>query len=86
MSIGTSLQRRYKSYLYLFDGVSIIQKAYNLSHPQYFVIETPGKRHYVVSSPDHIRAVDKALRSCLSLNAIAKDVSGFFRYYYVYRF
>lgn len=40
-----------------------------------FEILTPGRRHQMVSSPLHLKEINRAPLDVLSLHAVAKDVS-----------
>lgn len=78
--------------MYLFEGADMIEEAYvkvcttseackPMAHTSQakgrpFVIQTPGKQRIMVTSQTHIRELNEAPPSQLSLHAIAKDVSG----------
>jgi hypothetical protein len=53
----------------------MIQEQYYTSESRPFIIHTPEMPHVMVTSSEHIRELDKAPRSQLSLHAVAKAVS-----------
>jgi hypothetical protein len=53
----------------------MIESAYSLAEGKPFTIDTPGKSSTMVTSSHHIRELDRAPRSMLSLHAVAKEVT-----------
>ncbi|GAB1318482.1 Cytochrome P450 monooxygenase AtmP [Madurella fahalii] len=68
------VKRRAKAWAFLFRGPSIIQDAYNEAQRTPFFIDVPENRYLVVSSWNHIKEIDAAPDSVLSLQAAAKEV------------
>lgn len=68
------VHEKYLAYKYLFKGRTMIEEQYALSNMKPFLIHTPEMRHVMVTSRQHIRELDKAPRSQLSLHAVAKAV------------
>uniref|UniRef100_A0A0B7KLU2 Cytochrome P450 n=2 Tax=Bionectria ochroleuca TaxID=29856 RepID=A0A0B7KLU2_BIOOC len=63
-----------RSWEYLFRGQKIIQHKYDQSNRQPFEIHAPDNRYVFVSSPDHIKEVDQAPDTVLSLHAATKQM------------
>jgi hypothetical protein len=59
---------------YLFRGQRIIQHKYDQSHGQPFEVFAPDNRYVFVSSPKHIKELDKAPDTVLSLQAASKQM------------
>ncbi|CAF9924403.1 MAG: hypothetical protein ALECFALPRED_002742 [Alectoria fallacina] len=62
--------------VYLFAGASVIEKGYlktGKAEGKPFFVYTPGKRHVMVTSNQHIKELNEAPSSTLSLHAVAKD-------------
>ncbi|EED23820.1 cytochrome P450, putative [Talaromyces stipitatus ATCC 10500] len=68
------LKRRGKAWLFLFKGPSIIQEGYDKTKGAPFEILAPDARYLFVSSAEHIKAIDAAPDSVLSLQAAAKQM------------
>ena len=66
--------RRYQAWCYLFKGTSLIQKGYDTSNGKPYEILAPDTRYVFVSSPKHIRELDVAPDTMLSLQAASKQV------------
>ncbi|KAI0490488.1 cytochrome P450 [Xylaria cf. heliscus] len=65
---------RILAWLYLFRGASIIQHYFNKSNGEPFEIYAPDVRMAFVSSPKHIKELDSAPDTVLSLNGAAKHM------------
>jgi hypothetical protein len=59
---------------YLFKGQKIIQEKYDQSHGKPFEVFAPDNRYVFVSSPEHIKELDKAPDTILSLQAASKQM------------
>ncbi|KAJ8132332.1 hypothetical protein O1611_g1292 [Lasiodiplodia mahajangana] len=70
----SSLRGWISTWLFLINGPTIIQDAYDKSNGAPFFIDAPENRYFVVSSWDHIREIDAAPESVLSLQGAAKEV------------
>ncbi|KAI0096705.1 cytochrome P450 [Nemania sp. FL0031] len=70
----SSFQGWISTWLFLINGPTIIQNAYDQSNGAPFFIDAPDNRYLVVSSWDHIKEIDAAPESVLSLQGAAKEV------------
>ncbi|KAI1752381.1 cytochrome P450 [Xylaria castorea] len=68
------MRKRLGAWLYLFKGPSIIQHYFNKSDGEPFEIHAPDVRMVFVSSPEHIKELDNAPDTVLSLNGAAKHM------------
>ncbi|KAI1158001.1 cytochrome P450 [Nemania serpens] len=68
------IRRRLRAWQYLFRGPSIIQHRFNKSCGEPFEIHAPDVRMVFVSSPKHIKELDNAPDTVLSLNGAAKHM------------
>ncbi|CAH0024714.1 unnamed protein product [Clonostachys rhizophaga] len=71
--IGFSKQR-YRAWTYLFAGPGIIQHEFLKSLGKPFEVHAPDVRMVFVSSPEHIKELDRAPDTVLSLNGAAKHM------------
>ncbi|KAL1962096.1 hypothetical protein VTN77DRAFT_563 [Rasamsonia byssochlamydoides] len=69
-----ALKRRWNAWLYLYYGPSMIQKGYDNAKGQPFEIFAPDNRYVFVSSTKHIKEVDSAPDTVLSLQAASKQI------------
>ncbi|KAL2756622.1 hypothetical protein ACRALDRAFT_2041267 [Sodiomyces alcalophilus JCM 7366] len=70
----TPFLRRIRSWAYLLNGQKIIQEGYNKSKDEPYEVLAPDSRFVFVSSPKHIKEIDSAPDTVLSLNAAAKHM------------
>ncbi|KAH7310888.1 cytochrome P450 [Stachybotrys elegans] len=63
-----------KSWKYLFKGQKIIQEGYDKSNGQPYEVYAPDNRYVFVSSPKHIKELDTAPDTVLSLQAASKQM------------
>jgi hypothetical protein len=56
------------------NGPTIIEDAFALANGKPFVIDTPERSNALVTSSHHIQELNRAPRSMLSLQAVAKQV------------
>ena len=61
-------------FLYLVRGNEIIRKAYKEARGRPFVVHTPSNQLVLISSQQHIRELNKAPSSQMSLHAVAKEL------------
>ncbi|KAI1400860.1 cytochrome P450 [Hypoxylon fuscum] len=73
-SLFDSLIKRLYAWLYLFMGTSIIQDAFESAGGKPFEVFAPDGRYVFVSSPEHIKEVDTAPDTMLSLQAASKQM------------
>ncbi|KAI9707821.1 MAG: hypothetical protein M1820_004426 [Bogoriella megaspora] len=59
--------------LYLFNGANIIDNAYLQANGKPFEVQTPGRKHHMVTSSKHLNEINYAPLDVLSLHAVAKD-------------
>jgi cytochrome P450 len=64
----------WRSWEYLFRGRSIIQQKYDQSNGQPFEVHAPDNRYVFVSSVEHIKELDQAPDTVLSLQAASKQM------------
>ncbi|KAL1983251.1 hypothetical protein VTN96DRAFT_349 [Rasamsonia emersonii] len=69
----SALKKRLKAWLFLFSGPDIIQQGYDNAKGQPFEILTPDTRYIFVSSQKHIREIDSAPYTVLSLQAASRQ-------------
>ncbi|KAF2121685.1 cytochrome P450 [Lophiotrema nucula] len=69
----TRIRDTYLRHKYLINGAVLIEKSYATAKGIPFVIHTPGRSNTMVTTDFHIRELDKAPRSVLSLHAVAKE-------------
>ncbi|OTA70053.1 cytochrome P450 [Hypoxylon sp. EC38] len=65
---------RFYAWAYLFNGANIIRHGFHQSHGEPFEIHAPDVRMVFVSSPKHIKELDSAPDTILSLNGAAKHM------------
>ncbi|KAI1423599.1 cytochrome P450 [Xylaria sp. FL1777] len=70
----SSLRGSITAWSFLINGPTIIQNAYGKSNGAPFFVDAPDNRYVVVSSWDHIKEIDAAPESVLSLQGAAKEV------------
>ncbi|KAI0112996.1 putative cytochrome P450 [Daldinia grandis] len=68
------IRHRIKAWVFLFNGRKMMHAAYKESQGAPFHIDVPENRYWVVSSRDHIKEMDAAPQSVLSLLGAAKDL------------
>ncbi|KAI0809677.1 cytochrome P450 [Xylaria sp. FL0064] len=68
------LSRRIHAWAYLFRGTAIIQDAFNKSNGRPFEILAPDNRYVFVTSAKHIKELDSAPDTVLSLQAASKQM------------
>ncbi|EHK99466.1 hypothetical protein M7I_4623 [Glarea lozoyensis 74030] len=68
------LVRRYHAWRYLFSGPQIIQDAFNKAGGKPFEVLAPDNRYVFVSSLKHIKELDSAPDTVLSLQAASKQM------------
>ncbi|CAI6095198.1 unnamed protein product [Clonostachys chloroleuca] len=67
-------KQRYRAWAYLFAGPGIIQHEFLKSLGKPFEVHAPDVRMVFVSSPEHIKELDRAPDTVLSLNGAAKHL------------
>ncbi|KAI0845840.1 putative cytochrome P450 [Daldinia vernicosa] len=72
--IWSTIRCRIKAWVFLFNGRKMMSDAYKESQGAPFHIDVPENRYWVVSSRDHIKEMDAAPQSVLSLLGAAKDL------------
>ncbi|KAI7779164.1 hypothetical protein LA080_001236 [Diaporthe eres] len=68
------VKRRFLSWMYLLDGPSIIQDGFDKADGNPFEINAPDNRYVFVSSTKHIKELDSAPDTVLSLQAASKQM------------
>ncbi|KAI2466919.1 cytochrome P450 [Annulohypoxylon bovei var. microspora] len=66
--------RRIRAWMYLFYGPSIIQDGFDKSHGSPYEVLAPDSRYVFVSSSKHIKELDSAPDTVLSLQAASKQM------------
>ncbi|KAI1483289.1 putative cytochrome P450 [Daldinia eschscholtzii] len=72
--IWSMVNGRIKAWVFLLNGRKIMQGAYIESQGAPFYVDVPENRYCVVSSQEHIKEMDAAPQSVLSLLAAAEDL------------
>ncbi|CAH0025296.1 unnamed protein product, partial [Clonostachys rhizophaga] len=70
----TAVGRRIAAWTFLFDGDNIIQSKFELSNKEPFEVLAPDNRYVFISSPKHIKELDTAPDTVLSLQAASKQM------------
>ncbi|KAF1852230.1 cytochrome P450 [Cucurbitaria berberidis CBS 394.84] len=73
-SVRQFLQARYDAWAFLFNGPDMIQDAFEKSNGRPFEMFAPDNRYVFVSSADHIKELDCAPDTVLSLQAASKQM------------
>ncbi|KAI3317916.1 cytochrome P450 [Xylariaceae sp. AK1471] len=68
------LRQRAKAWLYLFNGTHIIEQGFIKSNGNPFEVRSPENRYVFVSSDKHIKELDSAPDTVLSLQAASKEM------------
>ncbi|KAK4185240.1 Ent-kaurene oxidase [Podospora australis] len=68
------IKRRLRAWKYLINGMSIIQTGFDKSKGEPYEVLAPDGRYVFVSSPKHIKELDSAPDTILSLQAAAKQM------------
>ncbi|KAK7740437.1 hypothetical protein SLS62_011119 [Diatrype stigma] len=74
LGIYQIIRKRIRAWAYLFRGPGIIQQGFHHSGGKPFEIHAPDVRMTFVSSPKHIKELDNAPDTVLSLNGAAKHM------------
>jgi hypothetical protein len=69
------------SFNYLINGADIVESGYVRAKGKPFNINTPGRKHHMISSTPLINELNKVHVDVLSLHAVAKDVGASIHYY-----
>ncbi|KAK8051626.1 GMC oxidoreductase [Apiospora rasikravindrae] len=69
-----AIKKRLKAWSFLFRGPLIIQAAYDKANGKPFAVDVPDNSYILVSSWDHIKEIDTASDSVLSLQAAAREI------------
>ncbi|KAI1207930.1 cytochrome P450 [Annulohypoxylon truncatum] len=72
--IYSHLRRRVEAWMYLFDGTHIIERNFNKANGNPFEVFSPENRYVFVSSRKHIKELDSAPDTVLSLQAASKEM------------
>ncbi|KAK3385913.1 cytochrome P450 [Podospora didyma] len=67
-------KRRARAWMFLINGPEQIQEAYDKAKGKPFFVDVPENRYLVVSSWKHIKEIDAAPDSVLSLQGAAKEI------------
>lgn len=62
------------SFNYLFNGADVIESGYVKAKGKPFIIDTPGRKHHMVSIKSLMNELNKVPVDVFSLHAVAKDV------------
>ncbi|KAG8158165.1 hypothetical protein KVR01_011926 [Diaporthe batatas] len=73
-AVANWVRKRMLAWIYLFHGPNIIQNAFDKANGDPFEINAPDNRYIFVSSPKHIKELDSAPESVLSLHAASKQL------------
>ncbi|KAI1778213.1 cytochrome P450 [Hypoxylon cercidicola] len=72
--ISNFVSKRYQSWAYLFYGPQIIQDKFDQSNGKPFEVFAPDNRYVFVSSLEHMKELDNAADTVLSLQAASKQM------------
>ena len=62
------------SFNYLFNGADVVESGYVRAKGKAFIIDTPGRKHHMISIKPLVNELNKVPVDVLSLHAVAKDV------------
>lgn len=74
ISAFQSIKNRYRAWIFLINGRKMMHDAYKQSQGEPFFMDVPETRYVMVSSQRHIKEIDAAPSSVLSLLGAAKDL------------
>ncbi|KAI1172625.1 cytochrome P450 [Nemania sp. FL0916] len=73
-SLSNWVKKKVEPWLYLFDGPKLIQHGFDKSNGEAYEIQAPDCRYVFVSSEKHVRELDQAPDTTLSLQAASKQM------------
>ncbi|KAI0183417.1 cytochrome P450 [Xylaria flabelliformis] len=72
--VYTEILKRVRAWMYLFNGPGIIQHGFDISNGRAYEVHAPDNRYVFVSSEEHVRELDQAPDTVLSLQAASKQM------------